>query len=206
MNDKENKEEPLLLQNRLYEDFQANFRGWQEVDNKEEFASIDMDHYILKNRDIDRWHHFSLFPDIPEVTGLYIRTLISIDPESHPGQFGLIWGFDPKMKRLNRFTLTSTGKGASVVHFERNHRPVFHRFYDHYFSVNTEKRILMEIREDSGYFYFTINRRLAYIGHTSHFVNNGYGVGFYLDPGVSIKVKKLQVATIVKPDTVFSLN
>lgn len=205
MSVKKNSEDKVLLLNRLYERFEANLIGWEEVDNKDEYAAIEANGYILKNKDIHHWHHFSLFMLVPEQTGLYMRAIIEVDPESGPGQFGLLWGYNEKVSRLNRFCLSAAGKGTSIVHFERNHRPVFYRYYDHFTSFDTRKPVLLEIREHKGYFCFSVNRRTVYLAHCSHFADLGNGVGFYLDPGVSIRVKKFQVAQLVSPNTTFSL-
>jgi hypothetical protein len=53
---------------------------------------------------------------------------------------------------------------------------------------------VFELRESNDYWFFRINKQLVYIAHRIHFASIGAGVGFYLDPGVTISIKKLQIS------------
>lgn len=178
----------------IKDDFLDNRNGWQLVDSDKETAMITPNGYKLVNKDIERWHHFSLYPELVSLKNLHIKCQLEIDADSGLGQIGLIWGFDKNLNRLNRFCMSTAGKGCSVMHFERNHRPVFHRFYDPFMDIDLSKPIVMEIREANDYWFFRINKKLVYIGHQTHFAAKGGGVGFYLDPGVVARIKGLRVS------------
>ena len=189
----------------LTEDFSDNRLGWELTQNQTESASITESGYHLKNSSMSHWHHFSIFPGIASLQNTRIQCRIEIDPNSGPGQMGLIWGFDKKMSRLNRFCLSTEGRGCSVLHFQKNHQPVFHRFYEPFVAINRAKPVVLGIAEKYGYWSFYINKKLVYIGHQIHFSHLGNGIGFYLDPGVSITVQKIRI-TQKKTNKAFSLN
>ena len=179
----------------IKDDFIDNRYGWEIVDSDKETAMLTCDGYLLNNKDKDRWHHFSLFPDLTSLKGIAIKCKLEIESDSGVGQVGLIWGFDTKMSQLNRFCISAAGKGCSIIHFERNHRPVFHRFYDPFINIGTlSQTAVLEVREANGYWFFRVNQQLVYIAHEIHFAAKGAGIGFYLDPGVRVRIKKLRVA------------
>jgi len=178
----------------INDNFIDNRYGWEIVDSSKETAALTPDGYEIENKDKDRWHHFSLFPEIDSLKGIVIKCKLEVDVNSGLGQVGLIWGFDKSMSRLNRFCVSAEGKGSSVIHFEKNHRPVFHRFYDPFVDSGLFFRpAILEIREVNGYWFFRVNKQLVYIAHEVHFANKGVGFGFYVDPGVKVRVKKLRV-------------
>jgi hypothetical protein len=178
----------------INDDFTDNRYSWEIVSSTKENAIISSNGYEIENKDKDRWHHFSLFPDIDSLKGIVIKCKLEVDVNSGLGQVGLIWGFDKSMSRLNRFCVSAEGKGSSVIHFEKNHRPVFHRFYDPFVDSGLFFRpAILEIREKNGYWFFRVNKQLVYIAHEVHFANKGVGFGFYVDPGVKVRVKKLRV-------------
>jgi len=181
--------EPIIV-----DDFIDNRNGWEIVDSDKETAQLTPEGYLLNNKDSDRWHHFSLYTGLSSLKDVAIKCKLEIDEASAVGQIGLIWGFDKNFSRLNRFCMSATGKGCSVMHFERNHRPVFHRFYDPFVDLGLLSRTaVLEIRETNGYWFFRVNKQLVYIAHEVHFAAKGAGIGFYLDPGVIVRVKKLRV-------------
>lgn len=179
----------------IKDDFSDNRYGWEIVDSTKEMAHFTTEGYVLANKDLDQWHHFSLYPAAVSLKDILIRCRFEIDSDSGCGQIGLIWGFDSKMTQLNRFCLSAAGRGCSILHFERNHRPVFHRFYDPFIDIGSENRtVVLEIRESNGYWFFRVNKQLVYVAHEIHFASKGAGVGFYLDPGVKACIKKLWMA------------
>jgi hypothetical protein len=181
----------------LRDDFTDNRHGWEITNSALESAALKEEGYCLENKDRDNWHHFSIVPGLESFKDVLIQCRIEVDPKAGPGQLGLIWGFDQNLRHLNRFCFSSGGRGCTVMHFQRNHRPVFHQFYDPFFQIDLSRPVLMEMRKKNGYWLFRINKERAYIGHQSHFSSLGTGIGFYLDPGVSIRVKTLQVSRLV---------
>ena len=178
----------------LKDDFIDNRHGWELSNKNSEKAEITENGYQLENKDSDSWHHFSIFPKIESLKNVLIQCRIELNSHEGPGQFGLIWGFDQKLSRLNRFCLSTEGRGCSVLHFEKNHRPVFHRYYDPFFKIDLSMPVVFELRESNDYWFFRINKQLVYMAHQIHFASIGAGVGFYLDPGVAISIKKLQIS------------
>ena len=189
----------------FYEDFSNNKANWEITKNEAETSTITENGYELKNTDQDRWHHFSVFPKIGNLKNIRIRCLLEVNELSSLGQIGIIWGFDKTLRRLNRFCISSSGNGCSIMHFERNHRPVFYRFFDPFFSIEKTRKVFFEIRERDNYFFFRINKKLVYIGHISNFADLGEGFGIYLDPGVSATVKKIKITKAIL-NRAFSLS
>lgn len=189
----------------IKDNFSDNRYGWEVVDSPTEKAAIARKGYVLENRNTQRWHHFSLFPALASLRDISIRCSMEIAADSGMGQMGLMWGYNEKLHQINRFCLSTSGIGCSVMHFERNHLPVFHRFYDPFVQINTNKPVMLEVREGKGYWYFRMNKQLVYIGHQIHFSNKGSGMGFYLDPGVKIRISTFEV-TQRYANKVFSLN
>ena len=178
----------------INDDFTDNRYGWEIVSSTKETAIITSKGYQLENKDKNRWHHFSLFPEIETLSDIIIKCRIEVDVDSGLGQVGMIWGFDKSMTQLNKFCLSAQGKGCSIAHFEKNHRPVFHRYYDPFFKIDLSRPVVFELRESNDYWFFRMNKQLVYIAHQIHFASIGAGVGFYLDPGVAISIKKLQIS------------
>ena len=189
----------------FYENFSNNNAGWEIVNNDTEAAVITENGYEIKNTDLDEWKRYTLFPNMDSKKNIRMRCTLEIIPGLSIGQIGIMWGFNEKHHQLNRFCISTSGSGCTIMHFEKNHRPVFYRFYDPFFSIGNTKEVAFEIREINNYFFFRINKQLVYIGHTSHFADLGSGFGFYVDPGVAASVKKIKIDRAIS-NKVFSLN
>lgn len=204
----------------FFDNFSNNNSGWEITNSDSETAIINENGYQLTNHTSERWMRYTLFPKIGDRKNLLIQCELEIDEHSDLGQIGILWGFNESHTRLNRFCISSSGNGCTIMHFNNNHRPVFFRFFDPFFSIDKNsglaigesglkrtgtRKVSFEIRECNNYFFFRINKKLAYIGHVSHFADMGEGVGFYVDPGVSATIKKLKISRLTSSKA-FSLN
>ena len=91
----------------INDDFTDNRYGWEIVSSTKETAIITSKGYQLENKDKNRWHHFSLFPELESLKDIVIKCRIEVDVDSGLGQVGIIWGFDKSMTRLNKFCLSA---------------------------------------------------------------------------------------------------
>ena len=187
-----------MRQTLLFEKFQNNQNEWEIVDAIDETAYIDEEGYHVSNKNENRWHHFSIHPLISTSKDRIVQCIIELEECNAYGQFGLMWGFDKSLKRVNRFSIPVNGKGSSIVQFEKNHKNIFYGFYEPYVSIDPNQPILFEISRVDRYYFFRVNKQLVYISHIAHFTDMGRGIGFYLEPGIKICVKKLRISNLTK--------
>jgi len=79
----------------INDDFIDNRYGWEIVDSSKETAAMTPGGYQIENKDKDRWHHFSLFPEIDSLKGIVIKCKLEVDVNSGLGQVGYV---DPGVK------------------------------------------------------------------------------------------------------------
>ena len=109
----------------------------------------------------------------------------------------MVWGFDKNCENLNRFTLSADGQRALIMHFEKDHKNVFHRFQNRKLpKFNINKPVRFTIIKLGEYFHFLINKTNVYIAHESFFAACGNFAGYYIEPGLSIKSNYLEVKRI----------
>jgi hypothetical protein len=183
----------------LLENFTNNKRKWEEVEIESEKAYIKDGYYWMENTSKSRWNYYKTKSHLKKGDDFIIETKIELkDNEDVFGHFGLVWGFDKERKYLNRFTLSADGKRALIMHFEKNHYIDFHRFQTRKLpKIDMKKTIRFSIIKLGNYFHFLINKQNVYIAHESTFCADGFYVGYYIEPHLSIKsnffeVKKLK--------------
>ena len=187
--------ESLLLEN-----FTNNKRKWEEVNIETEKAFIKDGYYWMGNTSKSRWNYYKTKSHLKKGDDFIIETSIELEKkEDMFNHFGLVWGFDEERKYLNRFTLSADGKRALIMHFEKNHHIDFHRFQTRKLpKIDMNKSVHFSIIKLEDYFYFFINKVKVYTVHESVFCAEGFFVGYYIEPELSMKsdffeVKKIKV-------------
>lgn len=182
----------------LTENFKNNKRKWEVVDIESEYAEIKDGYYHLKNKSTHRWNYYKVKTRLNKNQDFLIESTIELANQKEVyGHVGLVWGFNQKHEYLNRFTLSADGKRALIIHFEKDHKTVFHRYQNKNLpKINISQPIQFTIIKLGAYFHFFINQQRIYIGHECLFANYGNYIGYYLEPGLSVKTNFLQVKSI----------
>lgn len=187
----------------LSENFENNRRKWEEVNNESELASIHDGNYHMINTTKTRWNYYKTKTAIKPGQDFVIESCIELENNADTyGHFGLVWGFNEERRHLNRFTLSADGKRALVMHFEKDHHCVMHRFQNRNFgNIDMKKPIRFSIFKLDGYYYFFLNKKKVYMAHESFFCSEGNYAGYYLEPELSMKsnlfeVKKINVRSV----------
>jgi hypothetical protein len=186
----------------LREDFTSNKRKWEIVNSTTECAEIKDGYYCMQNKSCKHWKYYKTKSQLQVNSDFIIETNLQIDPsEEAYGHFGLVWGFDKEREYLNRFTLSADGKRAIIMHFEKDHKKIFHRFQSRKLpSINSSNPVHLAIIKMGAYFHFSINRVNVYTAHESLFANHSPLIGYYVEPGLFVKSNYLEVKKInVRP-------
>lgn len=187
----------------LSDNFKNNKNKWEEINIDSEKASIKDGYYYMDNTSKSSWNYYKNKAPFKKGQNFVVDSLITLEKkEDVYGHFGLIWGFDEERKYLNRFTLSADGKRVLVMHFEKDHHKIYHRFQNKKLpKFDMKKPIRFSIIKLGEYFYFFINKQKVYLAHESMFCANGFFVGYYIEPHLSIKsnffeVKKINVRAL----------
>jgi hypothetical protein len=194
------------IQSVFKETFSSNKRKWEMVQNESETAEINEGNYWMKNKSMSDWNYYKTKSSLKQNQDFILESDIElVEKEDAYGHFGLVWGFDEKLENLNRFTISADGRRALIMHFEKDHNRVFHRFHIRNTSkYHINKKIRFSLIKLGDYFHFLINKEKIYCAHVSLFCKTGNFIGFYIEPALSIKsdyielkkmkTKKLMVA------------
>lgn len=181
-------------QTKFKSDFSTNKQHWEKVNNEFEEAKIDKGFYWMKNKSSQQWHYFKTKSPVYHFDHFVFDTSIELLSKNEQGHFGLVWGFDKNMENLNRFCLSADGERLLIMHFQKNHETVFHRFHKRLSpKINMNQPIRFTIIKMGNYFHFLINKKNRYICHESQFNNNDQFVGYYLEPGLHIKSSYFEI-------------
>jgi hypothetical protein len=185
-------------QSLVLENFTNNKRKWEETNIESEKAFIKDDYYWMENTSKSRWNYYKTKSHLKKGDDFVIETIIELEKKEDAfGHFGLVWGFDEERKYLNRFTLSADGKRALIMHFEKNHYVDFHRFQTRKLpKIDIKKSVRFSIIKLEDYFYFFINKVKVYTVHESVFCANGFFVGYYIEPELSMKSDFFEVKKI----------
>ena len=194
----------------ITENFSNNKQKWEEVANDSEQAKIKDGYYWMSNTSDTRWNYYKIKAPFKQNHGFIIETFIELENRQDAvGHFGLVWGFDKERKHLNRFTLSADGKRALILHFERNHYLMFHRFQNRKLpQFDMKKPVRFSIIKLDDYFHFLINKQKVYMAHESVFCSDGAFVGYYIEPHLSMKSNFFEIKKIKahKKDVVTGLE
>ncbi len=182
----------------LTETFINNKRKWEEIDIESEKAIIKDGYYWMSNTSRNRWNFYKTKTSLRKGQDFIIETIIELEKkEDVYGHFGLVWGFDEDRKYLNRFTLSADGKRALIMHYEKDHHRIFHRFQNRKLpKFNMKKSVRFTIIKLEDYFYFFINKQKIYVAHASAFCANGSFIGYYIEPQLSMKSNFFEVKKV----------
>lgn len=180
------------------ENFLNNKRKWEITDISSERSDIKEGYYYMHNKSESRWNYYKTKTSLKTGQDFVFEASIELEnKEDSWGHFGLVWGFDKDHHFLNRFTLSADGRRALVMHFEKDHKKVFHRFQNRQLSAfNIKKPIHFCIIKIGDYFHFLINEETVYMAHESLFASEGSYIGYYIEPGLSIRSNHIEVKKI----------
>lgn len=179
------------------DDFDNNLKGWEVTRNMEEQAFMKDSYYWMENTDKSNWKYYKMKMPLKRKDDFIIDTKIEILSKDEYGHVGLVWGFNKDREVLNRFSVSADGERFVVMHFQKDHHQVYHRF--HYREPNPVKTdvVRLSIVKISGYFYFLLNSKLVYTCHATHFADYGPYCGFYVEPGILIRSPYIEVKRLI---------
>lgn len=179
------------------ENFLNNKRKWEITESLLETAVFDDDGYRMENKSEAQWQFYKVKSALKAKDDFIIETQIELLSNDQFGHYGILWGLDKECKVLNKFTVSADGERALMMRFDRNHKKIFFRSHCRNFKHSgRNKTIRMSLVKMGSFCYFCINNELLNIVNESHFVFNGPYVGFYTEPGISIKSKWLEIKKI----------
>lgn len=173
--------------------FTKDPKGWELINSNGACASIDHDGYHLLNSTEKSWQFYHL----PFQIGRGDNFLVSCSfvPEKE-GKFGLVWGFNEEADTLNRFTVSLSSAYFKIAHFSRKNFIAIHQFRGKHKQIIKEKGLnnlhILKL-DDHYFFYINDETKPVYQCPSMHFPILGNRVGFYLEPGAVITVKKLLI-------------
>lgn len=182
----------------LLEKFIDNKRKWEQVAIASETAFIKDGYYHMQNHSKNRWNYYHTNTPLKSGENFVLETSIQLETKEDVfGHFGLIWGFDKERNYLNRFTISADGKRALIMHFEKDHKRIIHRYQNRKLpAIKTFNSVHLGIIKLGAYFHFSINRVNIYSAHESLFADEGSLIGYYIEPGLLIKSNYLEVKRI----------
>lgn len=182
----------------LQENFSNNKRKWEITDITSEKSEIKDGYYHMKNKSETKWNYYKIKTGLKQDQDFIFEAAIQLEnKEDSWGHFGVVWGFDHDHQFLNRFTLSADGRRALIMHFEKDHKKIYHRFQNRKLSTfNIKKPVHFCIIKMGDYFHFLINEITVYMAHESVFAAEGNYVGYYIEPGLSIKSNYIEVKKI----------
>ena len=182
----------------LQDNFANNKRKWEITDISSEKSEIKEGYYHMDNKSETNWNFYKTKTSLKDNQDFVFEASIELEnKEDLWGHFGLVWGFDEDHQFLNRFTLSADGRRALIMHFQKDHKRVFHRFQNRKLpKFNINKPIRFSIIKMGDYFHFLINEITVYIAHESLFAAEGNYIGYYIEPGLSIKSNYIEVKKI----------
>jgi len=175
------------------ETFDSNCNTWEIVDIPEEKSYIKDNYYWMHNKAESSWKYYKINTTLTQDDSWLMYAEIELLNKNEFGHFGLVWGFDQHRERLNRFTVSADRERSLILHFEKDHRHIFHRHQYCLHSVKQSAKIRMMIVKGNDFFYFYINDSLIYIAAHTHFAHLGQYSGFYIEPGLFIRSGRFDI-------------
>lgn len=168
------------------ERFAPGTTGWERVQNEDEHTFIEKGHYWMENRSDTRWMYYKYKLPLKRNDDWMLRTEVELMRREGYGHYGLVWGFDEDREHLNRFTVSADGRRCLVMHFQKDHHVVYHR-YQKRLSRPLQGKVELGILKIGSYYYFLLNRELVYVCEASAFAAEGPYAGYYTEPGIFIR-------------------
>ncbi len=147
----------------------------------------------MENLTESRWNYYKNKMPANIGENWMIETSIELLSRDQYGHFGIVWGFDDDREHLNRFTISADGERGVVMHFQKDHHRVYHRYQKNFSDLSTSYPVNLAVLKLDNYFYFLVERQLMYICEQSHMANEGNGFGYYIEPGLFIRSSYMTV-------------
>lgn len=167
--------------------------AWEMVDTDSERTFIKNNHYYMENLTESRWNYYKNKMPANIGENWMIETSIELLSRDQYGHFGIVWGFDEEREHLNRFTVSADGERGVVMHFQKDHHRVYHRYQKNFSDLSTSYPVNLAVLKLDNYFYFLVERQLMYICEQSHMANYGNGFGYYIEPGLFVRSSYMTV-------------
>jgi hypothetical protein len=167
--------------------------AWEMVDTDSERTFIKNNHYYMENLTEGRWNYYKNKMPANIGENWMIETSIELLSRDQYGHFGIVWGFDEEREHLNRFTVSADGERGVVMHFQKDHHRVYHRYQKNFSDLSTSYPVNLAVLKLDNYFYFLVERQLMYICEQSHMANYGNGFGYYIEPGLFVRSSYMTV-------------
>jgi hypothetical protein len=181
----------------INENFNDNSNGWEEIEDKNEFAAIKGGQYLMENPNKSQWNYYAIHTFLKPKNDFLLESEIELVNHKSQGHFGIIWGFDKKFDYANRFTVSADGKRILIMFFERNHRQTLYRFQLQHEPAQS-CLFKFSIQKAGPYYRFYLNEELVNIVHEYHLPYMGDKAGFYIEPGIRIQANQFALKLLSK--------
>jgi hypothetical protein len=171
----------------FFDDFSDNRNDWEIVENADESARLEDGLYVMENRCDGDWHYFDRACPGMDHIDWKLETVFKWKADGDMNHFGLVWGFEDRLDKLNRFSLSADGESATVMSFQKDHHRVYHRYNARGLRLGSDGIIRMTIFKRGNYYHFLINEQLIYVCHRDHFIAAGERFGFYIEPQLEVR-------------------
>ena len=160
---------------------------WEITQKPEEQSFIDQGYYWMENRSYRRWMYYSYKLPLKPGEDWVLHTQMELLSSDGLGHYGLVWGYGKDLYNLNRFTVSADGERCVVMHFNKDHYVVHHRFHKRMDKPFDTEKITLTIMKIRNYYYFMLNKEILYISESSVFAADGPYAGYYVEPGLFVR-------------------
>lgn len=177
--------------------FHPGLSSWEITSKPEEQSYIRNGYYWMENKSDNHWMYYKNKMPLMPSDDFFIDTQLDLLSDRGYGYFGLCWGFDEDKEVLNRFTLSADGERCTVIHFQKDHNRVFHRFQVKTNLQLKNTTIGLSILKIQNYYYFLLNKKLVYCCDVTRFAQQGPYFGYYVEPGLFIRSPYMTVERLI---------
>ena len=187
--------------------FHPGTTPWELVHKESEQAFIKDGYYWMENTSHTDWMYYKYkIPFKRETDWLLDAELELISPsQSSFGHYGLVWGFQEDREYLNKFTVSADGDRCLVMHFQKDHHRIMHRYQKKLTPAPHGQPVQLSILKAQNYYYFLVNRTMVYMCEASCFAHRGPYMGYYVEPGLFIRSPRITLERFITKQAVDNL-
>jgi hypothetical protein len=189
------------------EEFRSKKRKWETANS--ESGVINDGFYYMQNDASDNTACYRTNSPLKSKEDFLIDTSIEIVNHNNSGYFGLAWGIDKDFNHSNRFTMSFDGENSLIITREKNSEINYSRFESKISpKITPAESTRFSVVKLGMFYYFLINNKIINVVNNSQFVYGGPFLGYYVEPGLCVKSKYLEVKKIIadENEAVVGLN
>lgn len=179
----------------LKEDFRSKKRKWETIDS--ESGVINDGFYHMQNDASDKHACYKTNAPLKSKEDFLMDASVELVNHNKSGYFGLVWGVDKVFNYSNKFTISFDGENAIITSCEKNSKSNYYQFEGKILpKIKPDEPVRFSVIKLGAFYYYLINNKIINIVNETQLVFGGPCIGFYVDPGLSVKSKYLEIKKI----------